>query len=726
MDAIRELQRKLQAAQKISNVRKISEKNCVDLVQKLIELEHVMLYRNSNGKEWITPEHLDQEIRDAIAANGGRITLTELPNELGVAIEFCESRANVLCKGNSGLSKIHGEILSSQYVQGVVQEIEETLEEEGCIAVSDLATRHNLPAEFLRESVIARLSTNHTVKQNSIYTGAYATRVEARVRGAVRGYREPVALALLASRHGISDVDQVEKLIQRMLRDGVVEGRLQGATFTPKVYSDGQASRLDQFFAANKYLTVSLAKASGNSPEDWARAKSVDGLMLKTAFVASELVDSALASISEAVISDSWVDADPLLPPALTIADACELLQHFASQKLLAASAVVIDRVVVGGAYIKDIANHFTAEVKAAAEQKLAAPAGASKLAAAHEEDGGGGKKKAKRVTKGKKTRGDDDDLCEASGCVGSAASGIENSVITEYLAEHHPDLPADIYDQFCAHVQPVLGAMVAEESKAMQATLQVKRKSHFDLAEKLVQERYERLVFGIRALKAANLEETPLSQHLLRETVTDPLHSLLTLRWEELSGSVVEVSASNRRQWLDKIVAKEGAAKAESLTNLLSTLSLGKGSKDQKDAKAEVAKGDKSLKDKQDKSKKKKARDMEDEQDDDVKDGQADVAELYQAAASDCHIFCRKIDKKREKAAIQEQRVACRERLKDETIRNEALSLINGAVVQQSEGVDGGNTSTIGGPAALGDAIAVEVAAIAWREKFISGAFGK
>lgn len=84
MDVIRQLQQQLAEAQAVSNRGRISERNCIDLVQKLIQTERVKLLHTTSGKEWLTPEQLDREIRDALLSNGGRLSVMEIPNEVGV------------------------------------------------------------------------------------------------------------------------------------------------------------------------------------------------------------------------------------------------------------------------------------------------------------------------------------------------------------------------------------------------------------------------------------------------------------------------------------------------------------------------------------------------------------------------------------------------------------------------------------------------------------------
>jgi len=664
MDAIRELQRQLAKAQEVSNVKKISERNCIDLVQKLIELDRVKLVHTTSGKEWLTPEQLDREIRDALASTGGRLGVTDLPAEVGVAIEHVEGRVDLMCKKDGSLTRLQGELLSSQYLDGVSQEVDESLADSGCLAVSDLAVRYNLPADYVRSSVLNKVATPHITKQNSIYTDVHANRVFARARGALRGCTMPVTLAQLAARHRL-DADMLADAVQKMLKDGTLFGKLQGSTFTPKIFADAQSSKVDDFYDANKYLPLSVAKSSGVVVKDWAKEKKIEGLTLSTAFVATQLVDPIVATVTESLASGSWIDVMPLLPPSLVIADARELLQHLGKKKHLG-DAIVMDHVVASKEFIKSLALGLEEETKKAAERLLSSPAAKSsskKAAPTNDDDDDDGKKK-KKGAKGKKTRADEEEDTGTS----SAKSGIENQTIIDLLFDKCSELPADVHEELCGHVQLLLVSMVAEAQKALLSTLQSKSKGQFEEAEKFVQKQYERVYFGLRALEAKKLVSSPLHRHLLREGVEEALHRLLSLRWHEVNGDTIEITSANRRQILDKIIATEGAAKAETLSRLLAAVT----------GKKDPPKVEKAPKDAKEEKKPKKGK-RKDESDD---DGEiAAVPEtldgIYHAAASDCHIYCRKVDKKREKSMLQEARADCKEKLKEFTTAGEALEIL-------------------------------------------------
>jgi len=320
----------------------------------------------------------------------------------------------------------------------------------------------------------------------------------------------------------------------------------------------------------------------------------------------------------------------------------------------------------------------------------------------------------------------------------------VDGQVVREVLAERFPEVPAEVHDELCDLLQPLLAAQVAEAESALRSSLQSKHKVVFEQTEKFVQERYEQLALGLRALEGTKLADSPLYPYLMREVVTEPLHRLIALRWQEVNGASTEVTAATRRQCLDKLAAKQGAAQVEALAKLAAALAKGK---DDKESGKEAAKETKDEKGK--KGKKAKGKRGDDSDDEEAKETTTttDVVDLYHAAASDCHIFCRKVDKKREKAAIQEQRVVAREKLKDEALSDDLqicqlglrIALLGDAVpglafpmemwalklVAQSLGSEALRDEAVALCNSIekgADAVALEAAVAAWRSRGLGG----
>ena len=99
-DEIQRLAADLQRAQLSSASQKLSERNCIEIVNKLVETGLLDIIYTSDGKEYITPKHLQREISDEVYMSGGRIGIPELSAILTIDFSQIEAQANHLVKSN--------------------------------------------------------------------------------------------------------------------------------------------------------------------------------------------------------------------------------------------------------------------------------------------------------------------------------------------------------------------------------------------------------------------------------------------------------------------------------------------------------------------------------------------------------------------------------------------------------------------------------------------------
>lgn len=59
-DEIRRLAADLQRAQLSGSVQRLSERNCIELVAKLVANHMLEIIYTTDGKEYLTPQHLQQ------------------------------------------------------------------------------------------------------------------------------------------------------------------------------------------------------------------------------------------------------------------------------------------------------------------------------------------------------------------------------------------------------------------------------------------------------------------------------------------------------------------------------------------------------------------------------------------------------------------------------------------------------------------------------------------
>ena len=75
---IQKLQAELQRIQKSKTAQKLSERNCVEIVNHLMQTGAIDVLFTLDGKEYITPQQLDREIKEELNSQGGRLNIVEL------------------------------------------------------------------------------------------------------------------------------------------------------------------------------------------------------------------------------------------------------------------------------------------------------------------------------------------------------------------------------------------------------------------------------------------------------------------------------------------------------------------------------------------------------------------------------------------------------------------------------------------------------------------------
>ena len=89
---------------------KLNERNVVDIVQKLIAHKRVQLIYTQDGKDYLTPDQLENEIKELVQTNSGRMSLSEISAHLGVGVEVVEPKVIEIC----GMG--HGKIVNGSLI----------------------------------------------------------------------------------------------------------------------------------------------------------------------------------------------------------------------------------------------------------------------------------------------------------------------------------------------------------------------------------------------------------------------------------------------------------------------------------------------------------------------------------------------------------------------------------------------------------------------------------
>lgn len=388
-----ELQRQFEFAQQVKSSVRLSDRNVVELVQKLQELRVIDfdLLHTVTGKEYITQEQLRNEIAAEISKLG-RVSVIDLADTIGVDLYHVEKQAQDVVSSDPGLMLVQGEIISQSYWDSIAEEINERLQECSQISVAELAGQLQVGSELVQSVLEPRLGTlvKARLEGGQLYTPAYVARVTAMVRGASRGIFVPSNLSalwaplqyLVQEMNGASGVAVenafFQSIFNRLLKEDEMLGSLRAGThWTPTVFAVAQKECVDSFFSQNSYIPYETMQKLGISQAvQFLQSRYPDGKNLSAVFIHSSMIEMLDSTTEDAIEQNSWIDSLSVLPASFTSQDANKMLLLCPSvQSALKAEKALIlgESYVISSGFIKGIYDQIEKEAEAFSIQASAA-----------------------------------------------------------------------------------------------------------------------------------------------------------------------------------------------------------------------------------------------------------------------------------------------------------------------------------------------------------------
>ncbi|XP_059487447.1 E3 UFM1-protein ligase 1 homolog [Neocloeon triangulifer] len=383
-DEVKRLAADFQKAQLSTAAQKLSERNCVIVVSHLIKEKLLEVISTSDGKEYVTPQHLSREIQDELYASKGRINMVELANLLNVDLTHIEARCQELVRSpETGCTLVLGQLIHSSYLKNLAIQINETLQMNGTLNISTLTTQYDLPGDYLQHLVEKELNRSIHGQQDPkdprvFFTERFVARCRAAIRGALIGIQQPTPISNIMAICGVSErmfFSIFESLKDSKQIAGVMSGK-QGsnAFFVPAVYSKGQSEWVENFYKQNGYLEYSSLNRLGISdPQGFIKRHFANEklLQLPSCAVGSLLFDQVEASIEDAVSTGSWIDLMPILPSVLSEQDAAQLVQDVLKKIKQVKAEVFCGSMVVPGQLISNLTQALDPLIQAKAQEAV-------------------------------------------------------------------------------------------------------------------------------------------------------------------------------------------------------------------------------------------------------------------------------------------------------------------------------------------------------------------
>ncbi|XP_038048122.1 E3 UFM1-protein ligase 1-like isoform X2 [Patiria miniata] len=686
-EEVKRLAADFQRIQLTSAVQKLSERNCIEIVNKLIELKLIEVIYTLDGKEYLTPAQLSKEIHDELIYHGGRINLVDLQQILGVDFAHIEAKANELIKHERSLHLVLGQLVTRDYMDRLSEDINDQLQEAGQVTIAELTKSHDLPASFLSEMIEARLGTivqgqMDVYDQGVFFTQAFIDRHTAQIRGAFSAITKPTPVITILNQFKFPEklfFGCLQKLVDKgRLNGSIIGGRQDKAVYVPDLYAKTQNEWVDSFHAQNGYLEYDALARLGITdakPYIKRRFKAENLLFLSSCCVGSQLRDRVEASIDEALSTGSWIDVTPLLPSSFTVDDIQQLLQQCMKGRGKSGARILCKTVVCSEAFLSESRTLFDQLMTQKAEKDaknapqlllqvdkkaVAAVRGAegkkdrkderrNKAASgggsSGNKGGGQGISREVKTKKVKKNRGRDvddkeeEDISASRGHQSDELPFMSVEEIEDVLSKSLPDCPEELHSELAEDLYRPLHRAYQDIAKSvfMSATgssdSSTRRKNRGEIQDKINGLLNNVRLFdkGVRQFLDEDLENQ-LSKYLIRTLCTDITNLLLSAVTSENLMSEVDPTTLNVETRAGILVKLKDELRTP-LTKLHSSLN--------------------------------------------GKDLGEFLSSLERACESNkCDIMLKKLDKKKERQLVFNHRQALREQLQNETDPAMALHL--------------------------------------------------
>lgn len=311
----------------------MSERNCVEIVTKLIELKLIDVIFTTDGKEYLTSQQLIKEIKDELYLHGGRVNTVDLAKELNVDLNQINATVSEITRGKE-IQLVSGYLIAHYYLEKIAREINEKLQLQGQLTVGELTLQYDLPAELLQQNVLERhLGKLIFAKQDSsdprvFYTEEYIMRTKAKIRGALMGLLKPTPATVIINHCNLPD-RLFMSLFDQLNAPGMLTGKQSGALYVPSCYTKSQNEWVMNFYKQNNYIEFDgLTRLGISDPKSFIKRvlPSEDLTFLSSCVIGTQIKQRLETALEECILSKSYLDVVSLLPTIFSDSDIETLL----------------------------------------------------------------------------------------------------------------------------------------------------------------------------------------------------------------------------------------------------------------------------------------------------------------------------------------------------------------------------------------------------------------
>lgn len=256
------LRRHFQCLQQQDNQHRLNERNVVEIINILSKKKKIIeLIYTSDGKEFLTWAQLRREIRDELHVSGGKLNVVELPPLVNVDMIHVERAvSDILSDPDSGIRLCNGELITKEFINGLIVEAGELLKENGCVVLSEFAKNAHLPSSFVSD-VFTEAVENHSLDavlhDSAVYTDTFVRFQVALLRSSLIAAMRPITVRHVALRRGIY-VSLLPNLIRSLEDSHALPGRFEGGDtgkYIPAIFEKERSMNVNNIYMSSHFVT---------------------------------------------------------------------------------------------------------------------------------------------------------------------------------------------------------------------------------------------------------------------------------------------------------------------------------------------------------------------------------------------------------------------------------------------------------------------------------------
>ncbi len=387
-DEIKKLAADFQRIQLVENSFKLSERNCIEIINKLIESGLLNVVHTIDGKDFLTAKQVEKEIYDELIVHEGRINIVKLQTLLNIDISHIEVKVADIVKNDPNLVLILGQIISKDYMNKMAEEINELLQERESVSISELTNVYELPAEFIHQTIEPRIGG--LIKGNFdgkiLFTFNFVNKQKALLNGILEACLKPVRFSQIIKEFSLES-GMVFDNFNELLSSGKIKGTLFGgkhemsAVFVPEFYVKAQKQYVNSFFKQNGYIEYSNMKKIGISePEIFVKEllENQNIKFLSSSCFAPYYLNNLEEDIEDILNKNGFCDLQQILPSIINENDMNIMASYFHDQ-FKARNDLPLDlmgeKYLVKKTFLQELNAKFQIKMEAKADEELKKPA---------------------------------------------------------------------------------------------------------------------------------------------------------------------------------------------------------------------------------------------------------------------------------------------------------------------------------------------------------------